>query len=92
MVTKTYLPSNLCDSSDIIDISDSSDTSDSSDSTYQKTFSYQLSFSHTKKNFLFHNFFFTFFFIKKILSNKSETKIMMKLKTSNCDGTQTLKL
>ena len=42
MVTKTYLTSNLCDSSDISDNSDSSDScdscdsSDSSDSSNQK--------------------------------------------------------
>ena len=39
MVTKTYLPSSLCDSSDISDSSescDSSDRSDSSDSSDQK--------------------------------------------------------
>ena len=33
MVTKTFLHSNLCDSSDCSDISNSSDTSDSSDSS-----------------------------------------------------------
>ena len=33
MVTKTYIPSNLCDSSDSIDNSDSCDSSDSSDSS-----------------------------------------------------------
>ena len=46
MVTKTYLPSNLCDGdssdsydrSDSCDSSDSSDSSDSNDSSGQKTF------------------------------------------------------
>ena len=33
MVTKTYLPSNLCDSSVVSDSSDSSDISDRSDKT-----------------------------------------------------------
>ena len=33
MVTKTYLPSNLCDSSDSSDNSDSCDSSDNSDSS-----------------------------------------------------------
>ena len=39
MVTKTYISSNLCDSSDSsdsCDSSDSSDNSDSSDSSYKK--------------------------------------------------------
>ena len=36
MVTKTYLPSNLCDSSDSSDSIESCDSSDSSDSSDQK--------------------------------------------------------
>ena len=38
MVIKTYLPSNLCDSSDGSDGSNSSNSSDSSDSSDQTTF------------------------------------------------------
>ena len=53
MVTKTYLPSNLCDSSDGSDNSDSSDSCDScessdnsksSDSSDQKTFCTKIIF------------------------------------------------
>ena len=51
MVTETYLPSNLCDSSDSSDSSDSYDSSDSSD---------QIKFFH-KKNF-FCSCFFWFVF------------------------------
>ena len=47
MVTKTDLPSKICDSSDS-NSSDSSDSCDSSDSSYQKTFFTQ------KKNFFFY--------------------------------------
>ena len=58
MVTKTYLPSNICDSdssdssdsydsSDSCDSSDSSDSSDSNDSSGQKTYFFLL---FVKKN------------------------------------------
>ena len=56
MVTKTYLPSNLCDSSDSsdsigsCDSSDSSDSSDSCDSIDQK--------NCVIKKILYKNFFF----------------------------------
>ena len=75
MVTKTYLPSNLCDSdssdsydrSDSCDSSDSSDSSDSNDSSGQKTF------------------FFFCFSTKKIFYQKINfdcDKIVMKLKNT----------
>ena len=61
MATKTYLPSNLCDSSDGSDNSDSCDGSDnsyscdSSDSSDQKTLC-------TNKPFFFFTLFLRFFF------------------------------
>ena len=60
MVTKTYLPSNLCDSSDSSDSydssessdkSDNSDSRDSTDRSNQKTFSQKTFFSSTKTLF-----------------------------------------
>ena len=75
MVTKSYLPSYLCDSRDGTDSGDSSDGSDRSDKkTRQKTASVKTNF-FTKKlvhnkmfspkivfdqKFLLNNFFFTF--------------------------------
>ena len=53
MVTKTYLPSNLCDSSDNSDSSDSCDSSDSSDSidsSDQKNFFFSQKKTYQKKN------------------------------------------
>ena len=63
MVTKTYSPSNLCDSSDTCDSSESSDSSDSSGSCDSS----DSSDNSVKKN-LFHKitFFFHFFFLEKI--------------------------
>ena len=91
MVTKTYLPSNLCDSSDSGDNSDSCDSSDSNDSidsSDQKTFFPPCLFF----KILFFTFFFVyFFFIKKYITNYLKTQIVMKLKNSNCDETQKLK-
>ena len=58
MVTKTYLPSYLCDSSDVSDRSDSSDSSDSSnsgDSSDHKTLFTKTIFH--KKTFLPNNLF-----------------------------------
>ena len=92
MVTKTYLPCNLCDSSDnsdssdISEISDSSDSSDISDSSDSSDLSDSCDSSDSsdqkKKTFSLH---------KKIYQ-KSKTQIVMKLKNSNCDETQKLKL
>ena len=86
MVTKTFLPSNLCDisesseSSENSDSCDNSDISDSSDSSDQ---------NKSKKTFF--KFIFTLFPPKKI-SPKTQTQIVMKLKNSNCDQIQKLKL
>ena len=103
METKTYLPSNLCNSSDGSDSSDSSDgsdscdssdSSDSSDGSDQKTFfNNKPFFSHKKKLF----FSYIFFLIKVILFTKkcflnSKAQIVLQLKKSNCDDTQKLKL
>ena len=79
MVTKTYLPSNLCDTSDSSDSIESCDSSDSSDS------SYSCDSSDQKKCVI--NKFFTkkgFFLLKK-----SRKLILKKL---NCDETQKLKV
>ena len=103
MVTKTYITSNLCDSSnssDSCDNSDSSDSSDRSDSSDQKVVSPKTFF--TKKNiFSCHNSFFSQ--QKKPILTKnlncdetqklklwwnSKTQILMKLKNSNCDETK----
>ena len=71
IVTKTYLPSYLCDSSDGSDISDISDSSDSSDSSdTKKTFFHKQLFSHknkTKKSELFSSSSTTFEFFKNEL-------------------------
>ena len=74
MVTKTYLPSNLCDSSYSSDISDSCDRSDSSDSIDSSASSDSGASSdrweknHTQKKTYFF-YFFTIF-----LSNKKHQK------------------
>ena len=83
MVTKTYHPSNICDSSDGSDSSNSSDSSvssgcgDSSDSTDQKTFTKQTNFtfffSYQKTLFSPRNWFYR----KK---NPQKPTIVMKLK------------
>ena len=94
MVTKTYLPSNLGDSSDS---SDSSDSRDSSDSSKQKSLKKKL-FSPKKLPFSQKKIFcFTYkniklFSQKKISPKYLKTQIVMKLKNSNCDETQKLKL
>ena len=64
-VNKIYLPTYLCDSSDIIDKSDSSDSSDSSDnsdSSDQKNFFHKINFLFTKKKFVQKITFFKLFF------------------------------
>ena len=103
MVTKTYLPSHLCDSSDSSDSSDTCDISDSSDSSDGSD---SRDSSDRKKNFLnnfflFKSFFyFLFLFFKQKFSQKnsklkfwlnSKTQIVIKL-NSNCDEAQKLKL
>ena len=77
MLTKTYLPSNLCDSNDSSDTSDSSDSSYRSDSSngsdqlfFTKNFITKMTFVHKKKS------------QKKNIWN-SKTQIVMKLKKSN---------
>ena len=99
MVTKTYLPSNLCDGSyssviiDNSDSSDSSDRSDSSDSSDKKSLFIQKKTYST-------NFFLQFFSSIKKINNwnsaktsklklwwKSNTQIVMNLKNSNYDKT-----
>ena len=101
MVTKTCLPSNLCDishssdNSDSCYSSDSNDSIDSSDSSDQKTFFPPFLFS----KYYFSHFFCIFFLSKNISPITSKlklwwnlkTQIVMKLKNSN-DETQKLKL
>ena len=87
MVTKTYLPSNLCDSSESSDGSDSSDSSDNSDSSDLKLFSLENFFS--PKNY---------FLLQKNHTKKTlfwstiKPQIVMKLKNSKGHDTQELKL
>ena len=52
MVTKTYLPSYLCDSSDVSDSTDSNDRSDNSDSSDSSDSSDQNTFCTEKKKLL----------------------------------------
>ena len=78
MVTKTYLPSNLCDSSD---------SSDSSNSNNQKKISEKL---FSPKYFFSSKIIF--FFTEKTCFCKKKSQILIKLKYSNCDETQKLKL
>ena len=98
MVTKTYLPYNLCESSDSSDGCDSSnsfESSDGSDSNDQRTF------FHPKKKLTQKNFFTIFFLHKKnyklnLTTRKiklwwnSKPQMVMKFKNSNCDETQKL--
>ena len=83
MVTKTYLPSNQCDSSDSSDSirCDSSESSDRSGSSYQKNCVIKKILSK-KKILLKKN---QFLFYKK-------NKIVIKLKNSKSDETQKLEL
>ena len=90
----TYLPSNLCDSSDGSDNSDSCDDSDnsyscdSSDSSDQKTL---CTNKLLKKKLFFKKK--TFFLIKKkILHLKTHNSNCDEIRNSNFDETQKLKL
>ena len=75
MVTKTYLPSDLCDSNDSSDSSDNSDSCDSSDNSDSS----DNTFFFTKKNFTTK--------LKLKLWWKSAIQIVMKLKkTQICIG------
>ena len=78
MLTKSYLPSNLCHSSDSSDSIEICDSSDSSDSSEQKN-------GVLKKNSLSK----TFFPLKK---NSNFSFDLQKVKNSKCDETQNLKL
>ena len=69
MLTKTYLPSNLCDSSDSSDSNDSSDSCDSSDRSDSSDSSEQ------KGHFLFTNYF-----SRKKSLKISKNQIVLKLK------------
>ena len=95
IVTKTHLPSNLCDSSgssDSCDSSDSSDSSDSIDSSGSSDSSDSSDSIDRRKTFFF---FFTktyfFFSIKRIYPKKS-TPIAMKINNSNYYEIYKLKL
>ena len=86
IVTKTYLPTYLCNSSDSCDICGSSDSNDSSDSIDSSGSSYQYTFffhqkTYFPKKFLFH---------KKKFQQKNSTKKtqkVTKLKNSKCEKT-----
>ena len=80
MVINAYLPSNLCDSSDGSDSSGSSDSSDQKTSLAKKTFFFTKKLSSPKK------------ITKTSLNKKLKSQIVMKLKNSNCDDNQKLKL
>ena len=87
------MPSNLCESIDSCDISDSSDScesSDSSDSSYSSVSSDNSDSSDSGDRKRFSHFFFLQYFLLK--PTKVSTQIVMKLKYSNCDETQKLKL
>ena len=88
MVTKTYLPSYLCDSSDSSDSSDtcdssdsrdSSDGSDSSDSSDSKDSSDQKTVFFTKTK--------TFFYNTKNSQKKLNKSNCVETQNSNCDKT-----
>ena len=81
MLTKTYLRSNLCESSDSCDScysSEGSDSSDSGDKSDQTTFFIKKLFA-PKENYDER---------KTQLCWYSKTQIVMKLKNSNCDKTE----
>ena len=105
MVTKTYLPCNLYDSSDIsensdssdnTDCCDSSDSSESSDNSDRWDSGDSSDSGDRKINFLFSpkkNFFsFLFLFYERKFHKITQTQIVMKLNNSNCEETQKLKL
>ena len=68
MVTKSYIPSNLCDSSDSSDSCDSCDSSNSSDSS--DTSDTSDSSGKKKLFFLLKKIFFTKTNFKKIIRKK----------------------
>ena len=83
MITKTYLPSNRCDSSDSIGNSDSCESCDSSDSTDSSDScdSSDISDNTDQKTFFSHILtFFIFFFTKKKFHQRTQTQIVMKIK------------
>ena len=95
MVTKTYLPFNLCDSSESSDTYDSSDSSDSGDSSDKKKLFKLIFFLQktlfSQQNFVLEkNFFFTIFFYNFLFTTTK--KFTKKIKNSNCDKTQKFKL
>ena len=89
-ITKSYIPSNLCDSSDSSDRCDSCDSSDRSDSCDSSDVSDSSDSSDgsdksDKRNKTF--FFIIFFFIQLFLQKKKfhqKNQLLMKLKNSNC--------
>ena len=80
-VTKTYLPSNLCDSSDGSDSSDRRDRSNISDSSDRR----DSSDSRDRNDISDKKDFFKFY-------SNSKSPIVMKLKNSNYDEAQKLKV
>ena len=74
-VTKTYLPSYLCDSSDGSDISDTSDSCDSSDSSDQKSFFLNCFFFLPKNLFSTKTNFTKITFTAKNLKKKNKKNI-----------------
>ena len=78
MVTKTYLPSNLCDSSDSSDRSDSSDSSGSCDGSDSGDRKKKLFFLH--QNTFFFTIFLHFVFKTKNAAKNSTTQDAIKLK------------
>ena len=84
MVTKTYQPSNQCDSSDGSDSSNSWDSSDNSDSSDSSESSDKKKFIKkkiiTKKNHKETFLPITFFLHKKKVSPKNSTQIVIKCK------------
>ena len=67
MVIKTYLPSNLCDSSENSDSSDSSESCDSSDSSESSDSSDSCDSSHSSDKKLQETFFYQKNITKKII-------------------------
>ena len=103
IVTKTYLPSNLCDSSDgsdssnrsdSCDSSDTSDISDSSDSSDQKKICQKKTFFLTKQLYFNNKNILQIFFSsqKKVVHQKTHNSNCDEIRNSNCVETQKLKL
>ena len=89
ILTVIYLPIYLCDSSgssDSCDSCDSSDSSDSSDRCDISDSSDSCDSSERRKKF------FPYFSPIKIVTKLKKNQIVTKLKNSNCDKTQKLKL